>query len=52
MKLRQYERGQAFCDAVVRGEGPAALARLWDDPSSLPTLAELRQPQEWLARVA
>ena len=28
LKLKQYEVGKRFCDAVVRAEGPQALARV------------------------
>ena len=52
MKLRQYELGQQFCDAVAAAEGPHALARLWSSPEMLPTMQELRSPRLWLARVA
>jgi coenzyme F420 biosynthesis associated uncharacterized protein len=52
MKLRQYELGQAFCESVVAAEGPAALERLWVSPQMFPNLAELREPQLWLRRVA
>jgi coenzyme F420 biosynthesis associated uncharacterized protein len=50
MKLRQYELGKSFCDAVVAAGGPGALARAWDSPDALPTLAELEHPADWLAR--
>jgi coenzyme F420 biosynthesis associated uncharacterized protein len=50
LKLRQYEVGRRFCDAVVRQAGPAALARAWSGPEALPSTAELREPQLWLAR--
>ena len=52
MKLRQYELGQRFCEAVVAADGPHALAHLWDDPSNFPSMQELRDPPVWLARVA
>ena len=52
MKMRQYEVGQRFCDAVVKREGPGALAQLWVDPDQFPTMAELREPDLWLRRVA
>jgi coenzyme F420 biosynthesis associated uncharacterized protein len=52
MKMRQYELGQRFCEAVAEREGDEALRRLWDDESQLPTMAELRDPQLWLRRVA
>jgi coenzyme F420 biosynthesis associated uncharacterized protein len=52
MKLRQYEIGQRFCEEVYGRGGAAALARLWADPSQMPTLLELREPERWLLRVA
>lgn len=52
MKLRQYELGQRFCEAVVARRGPAALSELWISPESLPSLTELKDPERWLARVA
>ena len=52
MKLRQYELGQQFCEAVVAREGPGALARLWAEPAAFPALRELREPDLWLKRVA
>jgi uncharacterized protein (DUF2342 family) len=52
MKLRQYELGQKFCEAVVDREGPNALGRLWDSPASLPSLEELKSPDLWVRRVA
>ena len=52
MKLRQYELGQRFCEAVVAGGGSGALSRLWIGPEQLPSLDELNNPSRWLARVA
>lgn len=52
MKLRQYEVGQRFCEEVFRHGGGPAVARLWTSPDELPTLAELREPELWLRRVA
>lgn len=50
LKLRQYELGKTFCDAVVAEGGPAALGGAWESPAALPTLAELERPELWLAR--
>jgi coenzyme F420 biosynthesis associated uncharacterized protein len=50
LKLRQYELGRRFCDAVVSDGGTRALARAWSGPEQLPTMAELEQPAKWLAR--
>lgn len=51
LKLRQYEQGKYFCDTLVRERGTASLAQLWSGPEALPTMAELRDPKAWLARV-
>jgi coenzyme F420 biosynthesis associated uncharacterized protein len=50
LKLRQYEQGKAFCDAVVSLGGIDALNRAWSGPDALPTLAELDDALGWLAR--
>ena len=50
LKLRQYEQGKRFCDAVVARGGIAALNRAWDSPEAMPTLAELDDPVAWLER--
>jgi len=50
MKLRQYEVGRRFCDAVVQRGGTRALARVWDAPDQLPTGEELAHPTRWLER--
>ncbi len=52
LKMRQYEQGKAFCDAVVAEGGIAALNRAWESPGALPTLVELDAPSAWLARVS
>jgi uncharacterized protein (DUF2342 family) len=52
MKLRQYEIGREFCDGVAAAGGVTALGRLWEDEEGFPTLAEVRDPQLWLRRVA
>lgn len=50
LKLRQYERGKIFCDAIVRSAGPEGLRYVFSAPEALPTLAELEDPAAWLAR--
>jgi uncharacterized protein (DUF2342 family) len=52
LKLRQYEVGRRFCDAVVEEGGPVALARAWSGPEALPSANELQAPARWLARTA
>jgi coenzyme F420 biosynthesis associated uncharacterized protein len=50
LKLRQYEQGKQFCDAVAARGGIVALNRVWQAPAQMPTLAELGDPDAWLAR--
>jgi len=50
MKLRQYEVGRGFCDAVVSDGGPELLARVWTGPEALPSTEELQAPEQWIAR--
>jgi putative hydrolase len=51
MKMRQYEQGKVFCDAVVSSAGMQALNRVWESPEALPSERELEQPGEWLERL-
>ena len=51
MKLEQYRLGEAFADAVVRRQGMAGLNRVWERSENLPTLAEVRDPGLWMARM-
>ena len=51
LKLKQYETGRRFCDAVVDAGGQQALALAWSGPEALPSQAELEEPALWLARV-
>jgi coenzyme F420 biosynthesis associated uncharacterized protein len=52
LKLQQYRRGEAFCQAVFDQHGVAVLNRVWDGPESVPRLNELGNPQAWYRRVA
>jgi len=51
LKMRQYETGRRFCDAVVADGGPQALARAWSGPQALPQPEELEQPSRWIERM-
>jgi coenzyme F420 biosynthesis associated uncharacterized protein len=51
LKMRQYEQGKFFCDAIVQRAGTEALVRVFSAPEALPTLAELLDPPAWLRRV-
>jgi coenzyme F420 biosynthesis associated uncharacterized protein len=50
LKLRQYEQGKRFCDAVVREAGVEALQVVFTSPETLPTIKELDNPSAWVAR--
>jgi len=52
LKLRQYEQGKRFCDAVAAVGGIETLNRVWRAPEDLPTVAELDEPEAWIARTA
>jgi len=52
LKMQQYKRGEAFCQAVAKKHGLAALNRVWDGPDSMPALSELGNPEAWCRRVA
>jgi len=51
LKLRQYEVGRRFCDAVVADGGPPLLALAWGGPQALPSAQELERPADWVARM-
>jgi len=51
MKMKQYAVGKRFCDEVVARVGIDGLNRAWAGPESLPRLAELERPGDWLSRV-
>ena len=50
-KMRQYRDGAAFCKAVIAEVGMDGLNRVWTSPETLPTMAEISDPQLWLARM-
>ncbi len=50
VKLRQYEQGKKFADAVVKQAGIEGLNRVWTSPEALPRPEELQKPDAWLMR--
>ncbi len=50
-KLRQYELGKRWCDAVVSEAGIEGLDQVWASPGALPTLGELDNANAWIERV-
>jgi coenzyme F420 biosynthesis associated uncharacterized protein len=52
VKLRQYELGKKFADAVAAEAGIEGLNRVWLSPEALPSTDELQHPSSWLERTA
>jgi len=51
VKMEQYRLGEQFIDRVARDRGHSFARRVWDGADYLPTMAEIRQPELWLARI-
>ncbi len=50
LKMEQYRLGETFINEVVASRGIETANRIWEGPEFLPTLEELRNPQDWIAR--
>ena len=50
-KMKQYEQGERFIEAVEREGGTELLDQAWVEPANLPSIAEIREPATWIARV-
>ena len=51
-KMKQYEQGERFIEVVEREGGTELLDRAWVHPGNLPTIAEIRDPEAWITRIA
>ncbi|MBK5222411.1 MAG: zinc-dependent metalloprotease [Acidimicrobiia bacterium] len=51
-KMAQYQQGEDFIAAVEAVGGPELLDRAWLTSANLPSLAEIRDPESWIDRVA
>jgi coenzyme F420 biosynthesis associated uncharacterized protein len=51
VKMEQYRLGEKFIDRVVAERGHDFARRVWAGADHLPTMAEIRQPDLWLARI-
>lgn len=49
-KLRQYEEGERFVEALVDAGGDELFAKVWASPAMLPSMEEIRNPAIWVAR--
>jgi coenzyme F420 biosynthesis associated uncharacterized protein len=52
LKMRQYADGARFVRAVVDAVGMDGFNQVWESPETIPTMAEITDPQAWIARVA
>jgi coenzyme F420 biosynthesis associated uncharacterized protein len=50
-KMAQYRDGASFVRAVVDKVGMEGFNAVWTTPEHLPTLAEIHDPDSWVARV-
>ena len=51
MKMKQYEEGEKFVKRVEERAGWDAVDLAWTSVETLPTRAEIQEPDAWLARV-
>ncbi len=51
VKMEQYRLGEQFIDRVANERGHGFARRVWEGADYLPTMAEIRQPELWLARI-
>ncbi|MDQ6658045.1 MAG: zinc-dependent metalloprotease [Actinomycetota bacterium] len=51
MKMSQYIKGEAFVSQVVSRSGMDSFNTVWSSPETLPTRAEIADPDRWMARV-
>jgi uncharacterized protein (DUF2342 family) len=50
-KLNQYAAGERFIAAIEVEGGPRAVDVCWQAPANLPSMEEIRNPQQWLDRI-
>lgn len=50
-KLRQYEAGKKFLETIEADAGDRAVLTLFAAPENMPDLAEISDPDAWIARV-
>jgi coenzyme F420 biosynthesis associated uncharacterized protein len=51
MKMRQYAEGHKFVQTVVERVGIDDFNQIWRSPETLPTTAEIADPDAWIDRV-
>jgi coenzyme F420 biosynthesis associated uncharacterized protein len=50
-KIQQYAQGEAFIAAVESAGGTQLLDRAWEGPEALPSIQEIRDPDQWIERM-
>jgi coenzyme F420 biosynthesis associated uncharacterized protein len=50
-KIKQYEQGGAFARYIAEQAGMSGLNAVWRSPNTLPTRAEITEPDAWLRRI-
>lgn len=51
LKMEQYRLGERFAAIVIQQRDRDFLHRVWQRPQNLPTMDEIAQPQQWIARM-
>lgn len=51
LKMEQYRLGEIFVDSVVAKKGITFGNLMWKQPSYVPTLEEVKNPDLWIARI-
>lgn len=51
LKMAQYETGERFAATVIARRDRSFLNRVWEGPEMLPTLEEVRDPEQWISRI-
>jgi coenzyme F420 biosynthesis associated uncharacterized protein len=51
MKMEQYKLGEQFVTEVALARGVAFANRAWESEATLPSEAEIRDPQQWIRRM-
>jgi len=52
IKLEQYRQGEAFINHVVEARGHDFARQVWNSAEYLPSLEEIKAPDQWITRVA
>jgi coenzyme F420 biosynthesis associated uncharacterized protein len=50
-KMKQYAEGEHFIQSVEGHGGMELLDKAWAEPANVPSIAEIRDPSQWIERV-